>query len=359
MAEKQALVSKEEIFGFKSQTDEENVTPAFGFDMKTEKSDLVIIVQDKPLYVKRSVLEDASPVFEKIFEEKLDSNKELHVEGTSYGDFAEFLACVQPRNRRRITTSNVLRMLDLAEQYQVDNLKERCEECLLNTLLTVQLQTKSIVILLSYSHDFGLEDLKELCLVKGRERPIEEIFDENSLRYLSSDVKCNLYEEFIPALSAKSQKADFLTTAFSKEEQISLEEFVDAKHFKITFVCLEKQRHFYKFCHYDVNWTVEVVFPICGESDFPGWIHLLCDNESVKKRFHSHVGVSYSIRNHLSSQDNRCRRHYFLFESWQSSNFSSRMWFQEGDIGDENLGFKINEKFTIDVHFLINRPVFL
>ena len=75
------------------------------FSVKTWKEDLKLIVEDKDIYVSKTVLALLSPVFEKMFEsafKEKDSN-ELPLPDKRFNSFVEFLQCVYPGYTKSVT----------------------------------------------------------------------------------------------------------------------------------------------------------------------------------------------------------------------------------------------------------------
>lgn len=84
------------------EEDEETEIEAF------PKSDLVLIVEGKELYVNREVLKKASPVFRAMLESNFKESIQDRIEipETSYKAMAEFLKCTYPFINSHVTGKN-------------------------------------------------------------------------------------------------------------------------------------------------------------------------------------------------------------------------------------------------------------
>ncbi|XP_060589989.1 uncharacterized protein LOC132745177 [Ruditapes philippinarum] len=98
------------------------------------------------LYVSKNFLRYASPVFMAMFDHDYKENKENSVSltGKNYDDFLEFLLCIHPRIFKPITDKNVLRIVEIANEYQVTSIIKKCKETMMTWLQTLfgQARTK-------------------------------------------------------------------------------------------------------------------------------------------------------------------------------------------------------------------------
>ncbi|XP_067679483.1 BTB and MATH domain-containing protein 38-like [Haliotis asinina] len=110
-------------------SEDENVM----FTSESATTDLIIVVEDKKIFVERIVLALSSPVFCRMFHSdfKEKSAQEIPLPGKKYRDFVEFLLCIYPSTMKQIDKDNVDVVLSLADEYQMEQLKKRCETYLL------------------------------------------------------------------------------------------------------------------------------------------------------------------------------------------------------------------------------------
>ncbi|KAL4223150.1 hypothetical protein ACF0H5_016622 [Mactra antiquata] len=101
------------------------------FSCPNETSDLRLLVEGKPLYVSRVVLSLVSPILKSLLSMKgNDDNVEMPLSGKKYSHMVEFLSCIYPDILAPITEENAEVVLDLADNFQVSRLVDRCEDFL-------------------------------------------------------------------------------------------------------------------------------------------------------------------------------------------------------------------------------------
>ncbi|XP_052814175.1 BTB and MATH domain-containing protein 36-like [Mya arenaria] len=135
------------------------------FRHPNETSDLRLIVEGRPLYVSKVVLSLVSPVFKRLFlAGSVESMVELPLPDRKYADMVQFLCCVYPDILAPITEINIVIILDLAEEFQVHRLVEKCEEFLANDIAITPTSSpypQKVVRYLYLSDKYGLEDLQK------------------------------------------------------------------------------------------------------------------------------------------------------------------------------------------------------
>ena len=100
------------------------------FSKPWKSSDLVLIVEDRKFHVHRAVLIICSPVFETMlsgnFKEK--HAREIPLPDKKADEFEQLLQGIYPDRDLWITKENCLFLLKLSTEYQIERLKDRCEE---------------------------------------------------------------------------------------------------------------------------------------------------------------------------------------------------------------------------------------
>ncbi|XP_045206549.2 uncharacterized protein LOC123558749 [Mercenaria mercenaria] len=93
--------------------------------------------REKKLFVPRTFLCVASPVFEAMFTHdfKEKKQKSITMTGKNYAFFLEFLLCIHPRIQKSVEVSNVLYIAPFAEEYQVTSIVEKCKT-VMNSMLS-------------------------------------------------------------------------------------------------------------------------------------------------------------------------------------------------------------------------------
>nr|KAG5704832.1 hypothetical protein BaRGS_001303 [Batillaria attramentaria] len=103
------------------------------FSVADELTDVVLEVEGKELHVNRAVLAHYSPVFSRMFfgDFKEKDQTKVTLPGKSYVHFTTFLQVMYPQTTETpelISDENLVQILELAEEYQVDNVKIRCQD---------------------------------------------------------------------------------------------------------------------------------------------------------------------------------------------------------------------------------------
>lgn len=99
-------------------------------------SDVVLVVEDQKFHVHRSTLSMWSPVFETMFtsEFKERNMNEIPLPGKKASDIKELLLIIYPTvshtGWKSVTNENCYFLVELADEYQMDAIKQRCEDFL-------------------------------------------------------------------------------------------------------------------------------------------------------------------------------------------------------------------------------------
>ncbi|CAF1063852.1 unnamed protein product [Rotaria sordida] len=122
----------------------------FDFTKPTPFYDIVLSVEDKKLYCNRALLAIWSPVFETMFKSNFRErdSMEITLPGKSFDDIKELLAVIYPPNRAVVAT-NVQRLLELADEYQMIELTKRCQAYLMQQRGTID----SLLLAQKYNFD--------------------------------------------------------------------------------------------------------------------------------------------------------------------------------------------------------------
>lgn len=107
--------------------------PELDFSKPWKMTDLVLSVERKKLHVHKSILTISSPVFEAMlssnFKEK--NAKEIPLPGKTAEEIVDLLRVLYPFcGDAVITSKNCFSLLELACEYQMEQVKERCEKFL-------------------------------------------------------------------------------------------------------------------------------------------------------------------------------------------------------------------------------------
>ncbi|XP_045185100.2 uncharacterized protein LOC123543103 [Mercenaria mercenaria] len=139
--------------------------PTFDFTERSWTTDFVLTVEGTKLHVSKAVLSLASPVFDTMFQSnfKERSCDELELPGKKLNDVIEFLRCIYPNTFTHITSDSAAKVLPLIEEYQVLQLKPRCEAALLESI-SEDTAVEELFRLLQISSLYDLKVLRERCI---------------------------------------------------------------------------------------------------------------------------------------------------------------------------------------------------
>ena len=108
--------------------------PILDFSEPWKMSDLVLLVEERKLHVHRAILAISSPVFETMmssnFKEK--NAKEIPLPGKKVEEIEDLLRAIYPYCEHAISRQNCCSLLELSSEYQMDELKKRCEKFVLD-----------------------------------------------------------------------------------------------------------------------------------------------------------------------------------------------------------------------------------
>ncbi|XP_060607422.1 uncharacterized protein LOC132759631 [Ruditapes philippinarum] len=105
----------------------------------------LVFDDQQELYVSQNFLILSSPVFEAMFKNDFKEKQQSAVllKEKSYTDFHEFLMCIHPGTLKPVTEANVLRIVPIAEEYQVDSIIQSCKSVMKNWLEKEYVSAKS------------------------------------------------------------------------------------------------------------------------------------------------------------------------------------------------------------------------
>ncbi|CAC5406926.1 uncharacterized protein LOC127700787 isoform X1 [Mytilus californianus] len=104
-------------------------------------TDTILVIEGRKLYTHRSLLGYASPYFTKLLNSahsaalsEKKAKAELKIADKNYADFVDMFAFFHPGVCRELNDKMALRLLPLADEFQMAALKDRCERLLVNVL---------------------------------------------------------------------------------------------------------------------------------------------------------------------------------------------------------------------------------
>ncbi|KAL4218496.1 hypothetical protein ACF0H5_023230 [Mactra antiquata] len=167
-----------------------NANQVRDFTVRDDFSDVTIVVESTNLYVHRQYLAEWSGVWRKLLlaecPDDPSTSIEIVLEDKTLDDVRQLLQCIYS-SQSYITESNVQLMLDFSEEYEMPNMKLRCEEYLLSRDLSIE----SLVLAEKYS----LKTLYKQSVDFAKTRTLEEL-DRHPLRKdISDQTLITIYKE--------------------------------------------------------------------------------------------------------------------------------------------------------------------
>lgn len=138
------------------------------FTLEDDLSSLTLIVESHRLHVHKEVLAAWSPVFKAMFTSdfKEKEQREIELPDKKVEEFVELLHCMYPPIKS-ITETNVYQLLPLAEEYQIIEVKKKCEEFLLTKPGSMELLVTAQL--------YGLQNLLTKCINSVRSKSFTEL----------------------------------------------------------------------------------------------------------------------------------------------------------------------------------------
>lgn len=166
-------------------------------------SDVVLAVENEKFHVHRSTLAMWSPVFENMFtldfkEKQLD---EVPLPEKKASEIREMLLVMYVK-AKPVTENNVFFLLDLAQEYQMDQLRRLCEECLIGKTS----KSKAIVFLV-LAQKYGLDRLAAECITHGANLSLREIRGHEQYNLLDPTYGQRLAERRVEVMESQVSQA--------------------------------------------------------------------------------------------------------------------------------------------------------
>jgi hypothetical protein len=163
-------------------------------------SDVVLIVEDKKYHVHKATLSMWSPVFEKMFTAGfMEKNAtEIALSGKKAKEIKEMLLVIYPMSKL-VTEENCYYLLSLAQEYQMEQLTERCEKYLLQREKTPFQAIDFLVI----AHLFDMTELGRQCVEIAKHMSLCELRKHDKYSQIEPEVGRHLADRRIEMLEMK------------------------------------------------------------------------------------------------------------------------------------------------------------
>ena len=139
-------------------------------------SDVVLVAGFRVLHVHRAVLAVFSPVFEEMFTTEIQGNgkKEISIPEKWANDIIELLQMIYPSVGEKLTEENCHRLLELAHQYQMKVIVQRCENFIIR-MMNLNSSKKEFLRELVFAEKYNLQKLKHESIKQAQRLTLEEL----------------------------------------------------------------------------------------------------------------------------------------------------------------------------------------
>ena len=343
---------------FSDETEDEKIESkrTFGFDVKTAKTDLTLLVEKKKIYVSRVALEIISPAFETLFSEQMLIGEELVVEiqGKTYEDFVEFLACIYPGKMHEVTSINVHKILPLAFEYDVNMLKKKCESVLIDEMSKADVGESFIVKCIKAADPFLLS-VRQLGLDEIVKHRLKEIGTSDEYLQLDTKGKVYVYEKMLPSLRSEVCKYRYLSAGRNCKNSLNLEPFTDAKYKRLGFQLVVGEK---KTTSYGVDiWSRKHKVDV----EHINSITIMLTADSFKDMNHPPFPVACKVV--VKNNDPHCFEGDFSVQQYKIINKNTYKYFNSVSMtldlhsqDLQHLKYRMDGVYRISVHILMNNP---
>ncbi|XP_061186927.1 uncharacterized protein LOC133195062 [Saccostrea echinata] len=111
------------------------------FLKEDQYTDTILLIEGKKLFINRCILGYASPHFQKLLDAankaaltEKKTKAEVKISDKTYSDFVELLSYLHPATSNDLTEKAAVKLLPLANEYEMIPLKEKCEKVLIGSL---------------------------------------------------------------------------------------------------------------------------------------------------------------------------------------------------------------------------------
>uniref|UniRef100_A0A914PZ73 BTB domain-containing protein n=1 Tax=Panagrolaimus davidi TaxID=227884 RepID=A0A914PZ73_9BILA len=183
-----------------------------------ELFDIVFDIDGKKIYADKLILSINFSTFKSmLYDRWISKNDSIKIETYKYDDFKEFLTFIYS-GEYNITNENIFTMLDMAESYQIEDLKELCDEY----LSKMELNLSNIIPLFVISNKYSMIQTKI---------PVQNFIFQNFKTIFKSDRFFNAEKSVVTKIIALGQ-------TFA----IKYEEMFQAAYEWVEYHVLEKQK---------------------------------------------------------------------------------------------------------------------
>ena len=170
-------------------------------------SDVVLVVEEQKFHVHRSTLSMWSPVFETMFtsEFKERNMNEIPLPGKKPSEIKELLLIIYPTlwqtGWKAVTNENCYFLVKLAEEYQMDSIKQMCEDFLVQEVSHTH--GNEFLAHLSLAQTHKLEKLVKMIITKATELQLDDLKRHEMYDKMEPNIYKQILEGMIRRLEGK------------------------------------------------------------------------------------------------------------------------------------------------------------
>ena len=174
-----------------------NQADSLDFSKPWELSDVLLVVEEERFHVHRCILgmwsEVFSTMFTSLFKEKTD--EEVPLPGKKSAEIKEMLLVIYPTSAKPIDGSNYAFLLDLAKEYMMTKVTEKCEKYLIDRLGSASnfqgrckcgnlkrnyVRMGDCLELLIIAQNYGLDRLETACIERAKKIQFAELKNDTN-----------------------------------------------------------------------------------------------------------------------------------------------------------------------------------
>ena len=145
------------------------------FSKPWKLTDVILLVEEEKFHVHRAVLALSSPVFEKMFSSEFQEKgkNEVTLPDKKASEVEELLLMLYPSvAEKQITEENCYFLVNLANEYQIEAIVQRCENFMVELVKT---RPKDCIIAMIFAEKYELAKLKKAGIEQAYYLTLEEL----------------------------------------------------------------------------------------------------------------------------------------------------------------------------------------
>ncbi|KAL9962434.1 hypothetical protein ACROYT_G031538 [Oculina patagonica] len=170
-------------------------------------SDVVLVVEEQRFHVHRGTLAMWSPVFERMFTSdfKEKNSDEIPLPGKKASEIKELLQIMYPSLEEKVVTKgNCYFLLDLAREYQITSITQKCEDILVSAVKTRS--ENDVLAVLIVGQEYELKTLIKSCLYEARRLSLRELKGHSKRDEIEPDNYVQITEGIIARLEEQVEQ---------------------------------------------------------------------------------------------------------------------------------------------------------